>query len=292
MSTPESEPRPTTEGLQFDHAEYAAEALPPSVPTCEACKTPIEDVYYEAGGSIVCGPCRERLESRLPAGSRVGRMLKAMVLGSVAAAVGAALYYGIMELTGINFGLISVLVGFMVGAAVKSGSGGRGGLFYQFLAVFLTYSSIAAMFAVPGLVQALRDPAQVAELQPAPEEVAAEPAPRKEQAGPKAPEGKGQRPQPAVDPDDEGEEVPMTPGRKVVVIVVLTAFLIAFSYTIPVQIAAAAPISGLIFAFALWEAWKINRKTQIFFNGPFRLSASGAGGGGIEAGAGGPEHVA
>ena len=47
--------------------------------------------------------------------------------------------------------------------------------------------------------------------------------------------------------------------------------LIGFTYAIPVLVAFQAPISGLIFGFALWEAWKINRRVQFAFNGPFRL---------------------
>ena len=45
-------------------------------------------------------------------------------------------------------------------------------------------------------------------------------------------------------------------------------------YTLPVQIAIHAPISGLIYGFALWEAWKITTGFRISFNGPFRVSPS------------------
>ena len=57
-----------------------------------------------------------------------------------------------------------------------------------------------------------------------------------------------------------------------------TVFLIGFFYTVPVQIAVAAPISGLIFGFALWEAWKANRGVHLSFNGPFRVSTPGSSG--------------
>ena len=63
----------------------------------------------------------------------------------MAAAAGAVLYYLVTRTTGYNIGLISVLVGFMVGAAVRKGTGNRGGLLYQFLALFLTYMAIGAM---------------------------------------------------------------------------------------------------------------------------------------------------
>ena len=41
---------------------------------------------------------------------------------------------------------------------------------------------------------------------------------------------------------------------------------------LPIRLGLADPISGLIFGFALWEAWKINRRVQLTFNGPFRLA--------------------
>ena len=48
--------------------------------------------------------------------------------------------------------------------------------------------------------------------------------------------------------------------------------MVGIFYTVPVHIAVAAPISGLIFGFALWEAWKANRGVHLSFNGPFRVS--------------------
>ena len=56
--------------------------------------------------------------------------------------------------TGWNFSLVAVLVGYMVGGAVKTGSGEGGGRFYQFLASVSTYSALVGMF-IPELWQAL-----------------------------------------------------------------------------------------------------------------------------------------
>ena len=98
--------------------------------------------------------CRQRVEAAFRGGSRFARVIRALVLGSVAAAVGGVIYYMITRASGLNLALISILVGFMVGSAVRKGSGNRGGPFYQALAIFLTYSSIVAMNA-PLVIEAV-----------------------------------------------------------------------------------------------------------------------------------------
>ena len=55
---------------------------------------------------------------------------------------------------------------------------------------------------------------------------------------------------------------------------VALVFLIGLAYTFPVLAGFSSPISGLIYGFALWEAWKINRGVTLTFNGPFGLAAA------------------
>ena len=87
-------------------------------------------------------------------------------------------------------------------------------------------------------------------------------------------EGKG-KPQAELAADRPGNvnPPPVNPVFFMVLLGLLAVTLIGLAYTIPVQIALASPISGLIFGFALWEAWKINRGVRLSFNGPFRLTA-------------------
>ncbi len=47
------------------------------------------------------------------------------------------------------------------------------------------------------------------------------------------------------------------------------------SLVLPVLVGMEAPISGLIFAFALWEAWRRNKKLKVEISGPFKLQANG-----------------
>jgi hypothetical protein len=90
-------------------------------------------------------------------GSGAGRFVRATVFGTIAAALGAALYYGVATITGYQIGLISIVVGFMVGAAVRVGCQGRGGWLYQALAMFLTYSSIVSTYA-PDIMEGVPAP--------------------------------------------------------------------------------------------------------------------------------------
>ena len=201
-------------------------------------------------------------------GSRLGRGIKAVLFGTIAAALGAILYYAIMRITGLNIGLVAVVVGLMVGGAVKAGSGNRGGRFYQLLAVFLTYSAIAAMY-IPDILDVLRKgpdqdaPAQVADADGKPARGPVEAA--RLEAGKKdhAPDA-----QPAVQPPQAQQELAQ-PGSSCCS--PPPGILIGFAYSLPVLVAFQSPISGLIFGFALWEAWKINRGVRLAFNGPFRL---------------------
>ena len=161
MATPNDSPGTDQDEIQFEQAEFPAEtsAVQEHVTRCNACAAAIPDVYFEARGKIVCAPCRDKIEAMFHQGSRLGRGIKAVLFGTIAAALGAILYYAIMRITGLNIGLVAVVVGLMVGGAVKAASGNRGGRFYQLLAVFLTYSAIVGMY-VPEMLDVLQEGAR------------------------------------------------------------------------------------------------------------------------------------
>jgi hypothetical protein len=266
---------PAEEGemLQFDRAEFATPAA--EGPTCLACHQPIMDEYYEINQRVLCPQCRLGVKASFRGGSRPARFLKATAFGSVAAAVGAVLYYGFVRITHWNLGLISIVLGIMVGTAVRKGTGNRGGRLYQLLAVFLTYSSIVAM-NVPLLIEAI---IKHSDDKPA-ARVAAEKGDRgRRPAKAQAPEAgvDGKKAAPAEDAgkraeDARAREDPSPPSISLHFLVLV----ICFFYAWPVLEATQAPITGLIYAFALWEAWKINKPVQLVFNGPFRLGTAGA----------------
>ena len=120
---------------------------------CRACGRTIDDAYFEVNSLVVCGTCRDTLVQRFMGGSGLVRFARALVLGTLAALAGSAIYFGVLLLTGYDVALIAILVGFMVGAAVRKGARHRGGLAYQVLAVVLTYTAIVSSYVTVGIVQ-------------------------------------------------------------------------------------------------------------------------------------------
>jgi hypothetical protein len=309
MSTSNEPAQTHPHDLQFDQAEFTVDSpAAQSEPTrCTACKAPIADVYYEAGGKIVCAPCRDKIGALGQSGSRFTRALKALFLGAIAAAIGAILYYAIIRITGWNLGLVAVVVGVLVGGAVKAGSGNRGGLVYQILAVLLTYVSIVVMH-VPLAIEAQKTlmrkmeqeedlfferlgqslaEAEKNESEEQKNKIGTDEAPiRKADKDHQAPKttvtGKAAMEGPnAAKPSSSDDSQHQ---RRTRLIGASKAFARArrqripawqgwlFFAGLPIRLSFADPITGFIFLFALWEAWKINRRVQLAFSGPFRLS--------------------
>jgi hypothetical protein len=226
--------------LQLDRAEPVAAGGPAPSPgplTCAACRQPIAGQYFELNGNVACGPCRDGIVQHLqgPLGSR--RFWRAFWFGSGAAVVSALLWWGATVIAnGSEYGFVAIIVGLIVGAAVKKGGRGRGGRKLQLLALLLTYSSIAVAH-MPLVIKVFAD-------QHTKNETA---------AGPKKP--------------DE----PLTAGKAIaaVALAIVVTFVIA---CIAPFLGGAQSILGLmIIGFALWEAWKINRAPDLKVTGPFRV---------------------
>lgn len=136
---------PDSGDLQFERAEYSGGG---SAPACCTCKQPATPRHYQFRGRIYCENCQAQITSSLAILHQSGGMGQAFLFGLGAAVVGAAIYYGVAAATGYEIGLIGVLVGYLVGKAVRKGSGSAGGRNYQILAVVLTYLSIASTYAL------------------------------------------------------------------------------------------------------------------------------------------------
>jgi hypothetical protein len=285
--------------LQFDHVEYAA---PGPRAACKACGQPMQGVYYEVNGLPFCEGCRQQLQQSLSGGSAIGRFARATLYGLLAGLAGAAIYYGVREATNSEFGLISIVVGLMVGKAVKKGSNGRGGWFYQGLAMFLTYTAIVSTY-IPPVIQAIRnradeeavaanaepaakpiDAAQSRAVADAPEAAGAT-AVADAAAAPAVAEAPGAAGEPetaaGVGVADAGPEVHVRPPLVSLVgqLVVVLGFLIGFAYALPVLVGLESPMGLIIVAIGLYEAWTINRRAAIVINGPYQIARADTGSG-------------
>jgi hypothetical protein len=139
--------------LQFDRADFGDQAAKSL--TCANCASPIASAYFEARGQIICEACRSRLEAFLAVRPGLRGFIKALAAGAGAGVVGCLIYYAVLVLSGYEFGLIAILVGYMVGRAVRWGSGNRGGAAFQALAIALTYITIVSSY-VPLIVTQVR----------------------------------------------------------------------------------------------------------------------------------------
>lgn len=246
--------------LQFDHAELAS----PSA--CGACKTTLGQTYFQAAGQMLCGNCAGEVRKAIDGtGSRGGRLMRAALLGVGAGALGAIIYFVIMELTGLNIGLVAILVGVLVGRAVRRGSGGRGGRGYQFLAAGITYVSIAATFVPMALTEFAND-AESSETAAA----GGEATPGVESATTPAVGEPGSANAPAIAPSGEDSAEESGLGAMILGI----GALVLLTLSLPVMIAfGGGVISLLIVAFGVWEAWRVNKRVVIDITGPHELVA-------------------
>jgi hypothetical protein len=219
--------------LQFDRAEYTT-APPPVAPgapataaqpqaavtTCSGCQERLTGQYYAAGEHVVCPPCRDQILASMTGGSGARRFFRAVVFGCARRGRRGARLVRCAKISGYEIGLIAVVVGFAVGAAVRKGSDDRGGVAYQLLAVFLTYCCIVSSYVPEIYAEASKDSAEV-------------------------------------------------PPAAILVFSVIIAFIA------PVLMGLKNIIGLLIIAFALWEAWKINKKKTLEFAGPFMIAGAG-----------------
>ncbi len=235
--------------LQFERAE-----LPSAPAACTQCQQPIGSTYYEANGNVVCVRCQIALRSQQSGGSESARLLRAALFGSSSAALGSALYYGVRALTGYEFGLIAIVVGLMVGGAVRAGSNGRGGWLYQSLAVFLTYGSIASTY-VPDIVKEIRSQGKKNEATAA-----------AGTATPAAPSPLDPQPAAATSAAENAG------GGGVSGLLLSVVLLFAMAFAAPF-LAGFQNIMGLIIiGIGLYEAWKMNRRVEISLGGPYRVA--------------------
>ncbi|MBI4817574.1 MAG: hypothetical protein HY791_15035 [Deltaproteobacteria bacterium] len=250
---------------------------PQAVP-CSSCAKSIGDEYFTINQLTVCRRCKDaaaaRLDPNAPGGGR--RFLRALRGGAIAAIVGSVAYYAISKLTGYELAIVTIAIGYFVGKAVATGSEGRGGWRYQALAVGLTYLSVVSIY-VPLIFEEFANRA---------EQVSGE----AESGAGKAKASDGLEPkagaEPAVDPAPSNpapsNPAPSNPAPSnpenvsaagaAGMLALGVVFLFGFAMIAPFLAGFDNILGLLIIAFGLYEAWKLNRRTEVDILGPFRVA--------------------
>ena len=238
------------EALQFDHVVSAAGAAPADkvAVVCAACRASIETEYFHVNGNSVCGRCRSLAASVAETPRAVAPFLTAAAYGLGAGVAGAVVYYAVMAILHLEIGIVAVLIGYMVGYAIRRAIGGRGGLRFQVLAVCLTYGSIAlayAPIAIQGAVTASREARSAKTATAANETAAADPAAAATPSG----------------------------GKLLLAAVVLAGFVAALPVLVIVGSLPSGLISALIIFIGMRQAWRMTGTPRFEIVGPFRVGA-------------------
>jgi len=234
---------PTGGNLQFERAERGTGAAGAS---CAVCKQPITPSYYEINGYITCQRCRSHIIAERDRGTSGTRFAKALGLGLLAAAAGAGIYYAVAAATGSEYAIVAIVVGLLVGTAVRKGSNRRGGWRYQALAMSLTYSAIVVTY-IPQIIKAVTE-RRAAVINEGSQRAA--------------------RPGATV---DSARTAPKRIGVGGVLLGLGALFLLAAALPI---LAGISNIIGLfIIGIALYEAWRLNKAVALRITGPYQMSA-------------------
>jgi len=236
--------------LEFDRADEAPGAA------CSACQQPIASTYYTVGDQVMCERCKADVELALAQRPDFSNYARAVLLGSLWGLLGAAVWWGVRVFAHLEVGLIAIAIGYFVGKAVRSASGGLGGLRFQVLAVALTYFWISANY-VPDIVQGVV--AQVESEEPSGSEQATADATALAAA-------------PALSSTAEAEPADDA-SSSVAALILLPIFVFGLAMAAPFLEGASNIIGLLIIAFGLYQAWTINKRAALSVAGPFSSSS-------------------
>jgi hypothetical protein len=202
----------------------------------------------------------------------MGPFLMATIFGIGAGIAGAIVYYAVIALTNFEIGIVAILIGWMVGYAVRKGAGG-GGRRYQVLAIALTYFAVALAYT-PIVVKAAFDASRARKT--AITSAAARPRSTGTEAAPTeaaATEAAATEAAPTEDASQvDIEDAAARPHRSPVVALLFLFGLIA---ALPVMIVIGGLPSGLISAaiifFGMQQAWKMTGAPGLVITGPYRV---------------------
>lgn len=163
LSAPSSSSAP-----QFATAEYASSGSD----RCKSCNQPLTSSYFRVNGALACPTCVENLRAQLPKDTH-SAFVRGMLFGIGGAILGMILYSAFGIITGIEIGYLALAVGFLVGKAIRMGSGNIGGRRYQIAAAVLTYAAVSFSAIPIGIYEYSKDlkskGSQIEVVTPAPE---------------------------------------------------------------------------------------------------------------------------
>jgi hypothetical protein len=235
-------------------SEVASEVVQPEeISECAFCSTPLHSSYFLLDALPACEACRYRQEEESRIGTGTSDLLRASAAGFGAAVAGSILYYAVAALTEREYAIIAILVGVMVGGAVRWGSRHKGGRACQAIAIVLTYMAIATSY----LPMALK---QFPDQEKAPA-TATQPATAPTSGGPSL--------GPAKAAEAAAADEPLTASTFILGILAL----LAFAAILPFLAGLESIVGLMIIGIALWQAWSLNKKKVLGITGPFRVGS-------------------
>jgi hypothetical protein len=245
---------PGNDELQFDRVVTGPTASPAPnriAVVCAACHASIATEYYTVNGITLCGRCRHAIESAAETPQGLTPFLVAGVFGLGAGIAGAVIYYAVIAIAHIEVGIVAILIGYMVGYAVRKGARGRGGLRLQVLAVALTYASVALAYtplAIRGASESNRR-AQKAAVSTSERPATVAPGSSR-----------------AATTTASGRRLLLRPGLVVVLFAALPLMVVAGSFP-------SGLISAVIIFLGMRQAWRMTGAPRLEVFGPYRVGA-------------------
>src|SRR5262249_24494497 len=190
----------------------------------------------------LCDRCRAAAESAAETPTGMEPLIVASVLGLGAALAGAVIYYAVIAIANLQIGYIAILIGYMVGYAVRKGARSCGGRRFQILAVALTYFAICLAYtpiAVQQMVKADRATAKPVAMG-------------------------GAAATPPANPE-------LTAPRLLLALLALSLFVLALPVLVVWGSFPSGLISALIIFIGLRQSWKMTAAPRIAVLGPFRV---------------------
>jgi hypothetical protein len=237
--------------LQFDRViseTGSRSSFDAPVVECANCHEPIHTTYYDIDGKPCCERCRLAIESFAETPTGVGRFMAAGAFGIGAGIVGAAIYYAVIAIAHVEIGIVAILIGYMVGYAVRKGAAGRGGLRFQILAVVLTYGSVALAYT-PVAIQGMRTSRNAAK------------------------SATGEASTASADRDRHAAVQPPSAGGFVLALAIVAGFIAVLPVLVVFGSLPSGLISGFIIFIGMKQAWKMTGALHLEVMGPYRVGA-------------------